>query len=355
MRDNRGMRWLMRLFVLLCMAGLTQFAVAADTSSAREQAQRQATQPGNNAPVWRDVRSSDPNPYQTTQVRGIETNVLVQSAGETWRQLRNGPITIYGGWLIIVVALLIFLFYLWKGQIKLHGQPTGRKIIRFTPWDRIVHWATAISFVILAVSGLVLLFGKYLLIPVIGYTVFSWLAVLSKTLHNFVGPLFVVCTLLMILTYLKDNLPKAHDWLWVKKAGGLFSGEHVPSGRFNAGEKTWFWIGVTIFGIAVSASGLILLFPNFEQGRLLMQQANVVHAIAAVLFMAMSLGHIYLGTLGMEGAYDCMRHDGMVDEQWAKEHHEYWYDEVTARSGGRAPGAAPSTAAASAMKEGWKL
>lgn len=355
MHDNRGMRWLMRLFVLLCVAVLSQFAqfASAADSSAKEQVERQATQPGNNAPVWRDVRGGD-NPYQTTQVRGIETSVLVQSAGETWRRLRNGPITIYGGWLIIIVPLLILGFYLWKGTIRLHGQPTGRKIVRFNAWDRIVHWTTAISFVILAVSGIVMLFGKHVLLPVFGYTLFSWLAILSKNLHNFVGPLFVVCTALMFFTFVKDNLPKAYDWLWVRKAGGLFSGAHVPSGRFNAGEKTWFWGGVALLGIIVSASGLIMLFPNFEQGRALMQQANVTHAIAAVLFMAASLGHIYLGTIGMEGAYDAMRYDGMVDEQWAKEHHEYWYNEVAARSG-RASGAAPSTAAASAMKEGWKL
>jgi formate dehydrogenase subunit gamma len=355
MHGNRDTRWLMRLFVLLCVVGFAQFGqlASAAESSAKEQAERQVTQPGNNAPVWRDVRGGD-NSYQTTQIRGIETDVLVQSGGETWRQLRNGPITIYGGWLIIIVPLLILGFYFLKGQIRLHGQRTGRKIMRFNAWDRIVHWTTAISFVILALSGIVLLFGKYVLLPVSGYTLFSWLAILSKTLHNFVGPLFVVCTFLMFITFVKDNLPRAYDWLWVRKAGGLFSGEHVPSGRFNAGEKAWFWGGVTLLGIVVSASGLIMLFPNFEQGRLLMQQANVIHAVAAVLFMAMSLGHIYLGTIGMEGAYDAMRYDGMVDEQWAKEHHEYWYNDVMARTG-RAPGAAPSTAAASAMKEGWKL
>lgn len=352
MHDKRVMRGLMRLLVLLCVTALAQLSFAADTHSAAEQVQRQASQPGNNAPVWRDVRSGE-NAYQTTQVRGVETSVLVQSAGETWRRVRNGPVTVYGGWLVVAVTLLIGLFYAVKGQIKLREKPTGRLVQRFSDWDRIVHWSTAISFVILAGSGMITLFGKYVLLPVFGYTLFSWLAILTKNLHNFVGPLFAMCTVLIFLTFVKDNLPRAYDWLWVRKAGGLFSGEHVPSGRFNAGEKAWFWLGVTALGITASITGFILDFSNFGQGRLLMQQANVIHAISAVLFIAMALAHIYIGTIGTEGAYESMR-TGAVDESWVKEHHEYWYNEAVAKQG-RAPGGAPSTAAASAMKEGWKL
>lgn len=351
MRDNLGMRWLMRWCVVLCVALLPQYAFAADAGGAKAQAERQAVQPLNNAPLWRDVRGGD-NPYQTTQVRGIETDVLVQSGGETWRQIRNGPITVYGGWLLVVITLLIGAYYGVKGQIKLHDKPTGRQLQRFTLWDRVVHWSTAVSFVILAITGMVTLFGKYILLPVFGYTLFSWLAILSKNLHNFVGPLFAVCTVLLFITFVRDNIPKAHDWLWMKKAGGLLSGEHVPSDRFNAGEKIWFWFGVTLLGIVASITGFILDFANFGQGRLLMQQANVIHGIAAVLFVPMALAHIYIGTLGVEGAYDSMR-TGSVDETWAKEHHEYWYNDAKTRQG-HAPGGAPSAAVAAAMKEGWK-
>jgi formate dehydrogenase subunit gamma len=355
-RDMRGVARLLfaLLFLTVAQTGLAQQQAPAPAgpSSAQEQAQRQSTQPLNNAPVWRDVRKGE-NPYQTTQVRGIETNVLVQTQGEIWRQIRNGPITVYGGWLIVVAFLGAALFYWWKGPIKLHDQPTGRLIERFSTFERFLHWTTAISFVILAISGIVMLFGKYVLLPVFGYTLFSWLAILGKNLHNFVGPLFVVCTVVMFFWFARQNLPRAYDWLWVRKFGGLFSGEHVPSGKFNAGEKGWFWIGVTALGIVVSVTGLVLNFPNFDQGRETMQQANVVHAIAAVLFMTMSLGHIYLGTIGQEGSYDSMRH-GYVDETWAKEHHEYWYNEVMA--GHRRTGAnAPSTATASPLEEGWKL
>ena len=317
------------------------------------QVQRQMSQPLNNAPLYRDVRSGEINPYQTTQVRGPETNVLIQTEGEMWRRVRNGPVTVYGGWMLVVAFLLMGLFYWWKGPIKLHEPRTGRLILRFTAWERLVHWTTAITFVILAVSGIFMLFGRYVLLPIFGYSIFSALTILGKNLHNFVGPLFVVCTFLMLFTFMRDNVPRAYDWLWVRKAGGLFSGKHVPSGRFNAGEKLWFWFGVLVLGLIVSASGLVLDFPNFGQTRETMQWANIIHAVAAVIFMAMSLGHIYLGTIGMEGSYDSMRH-GTVDETWAKEHHELWYRDTIAHRDRSTPGAVPGAAPASAMKEGWE-
>jgi len=344
----RMRQWLCAVLAMAAF-GLALPAAAADTGSAQEQAQRQQVQPGNNAPVWRDVRSGD-NPYQTTQVRGVETAVLMQPEGETWRQLRNGPVTIYGGWLLVLIMAVIGGFYAWKGPIKLHDKPTGRQLLRFGAWDRMVHWSVAISFVLLAVTGVIILFGKHILLPVIGYTLFSWLATAAKLVHNFAGPVFAFCTVLMFVTFVKDNFPKAHDLQWLAKFGGLVSGEHVPSSRFNAGEKVWFWLGVTLLGIVVSVTGFVLNFPNFEQGRELMQTANVVHAIAAVLFLVMGLSHIYLGTIGVEGAYEAMR-TGYVDETWAKEHHEFWYREAIAQDKG---GGSTSPAVAAAMKEGWK-
>ncbi|MEK7875897.1 MAG: formate dehydrogenase subunit gamma [Pseudomonadota bacterium] len=319
-------RTLVRLLFVLCIALFAQAAWAAEGSA--KQAERQATQPLNNAPFWRDVRGGE-NPYQTTQVRGIETNVLVQTEGQIWREIRNGPITLYGGILLIAISLLIFGFYRWKGPLRLRDKPTGRLIERFSDWERIVHWTTAISFVILAVSGIVTLFGKYVILPMFGYTLFSWLAILSKNLHNFVGPLFVFCMLVMFVTFVRDNVWQRIDFNWVAQAGGLLNGKHVPSGRYNAGEKAWFWFGVTFLGLVSSASGLVLDFPNFDQGRFVMQLANIVHAISAVLFIALAFAHIYIGTIGAEGAYESMRL-GLVDESWAKEHHETWYEDVKA-------------------------
>ena len=277
----------------------------------------------NNPPAW-DKASELP---QYASVPGRETNRLIQGAGREWRAFRNGPLTQYGGWLLVVVLAVLVLFYLVKGTIRLHGQPTGRLIERFNAVERVSHWTVAISFVLLALSGIIILWGKYLILPWLGYTGFSWLTIVSKNLHNFVGPLFIFGIVVMFLIYVKDNLVRATDIKWLTKLGGMLGKEEIPSGRFNGGEKAWFWFGVVILGTIMSVTGLILDFPNWNQGREAMQQANVVHIIAGLLFIAGALGHIYIGTIGMEGAYRGMR-DGYVDEEWAREHHALWYEEV---------------------------
>jgi formate dehydrogenase subunit gamma len=202
-------------------------------------------------------------------------------------------------------------------------------IQRFTPMDRIAHWSMAISFVVLAITGLIMTFGKYILIPTVGYTINAWLVTLSKNVHNFVGPIFAFALAFFIVRYIRDNLPKSYDGKWLAKAGGMLSGEHVPSGRFNAGEKVLFWVLVFTLSTILVISGLVLNFPNFGQSRAVMQLSNVAHFVAAMLGIAMAMFHIYLGTVGMKGAYEAMRY-GYVDETWAKEHHEIWYEEVKA-------------------------
>ena len=301
------------------------------------QRQQDAVQPGNNAPVWRDVQSGVPN---STTVRGVDMEVLIQpparfpgqanvsTAGEAWRLFRNGPVTFYGGWVLVLTLVAILGFYFWKGPVKVHAPPTGRLIHRFNIVERAVHWSTAVSFCVLGLTGLIMFFGKHLLLPLFGYTLFSWLATAAKAFHNFMAPLFIVSVLAMVLLFIKDNFPRLYDLKWFARAWAVMArSEHVPTGRFNAGEKAWFWFGVVGLSIVVSWSGLVLLFPNFEQTRAVMQDAWVVHSIAALIYIALSLGHIYLGTIGLEGSYRAMR-TGYVDETWAKEHHEYWYDKV---------------------------
>jgi formate dehydrogenase subunit gamma len=323
-------------------------------SSEQEQQKSSVDQPGNNASVMREIKSGQP---QYTSIPGRETNVLVQpparflgqntmvTAGEAWRQFRNGPVTFIGGWLVVLVALTILVFYIVFGPVKLHGKPTGRLMRRFSTVDQVVHWSVAISFCILGLSGLIMLFGKYVLLPVIGYTLFGWLTALSKNLHNFVSPVFIVSIIAMIVLYVRHNLPKLYDLNFLVNAFGVMAkGKHVPSGKFNGGEKVWFWGGVVVLSVVVTWSGLILLFPNFDQSRAVMQDAWIIHAVAAILYIAISFGHIYLGTIGLEGSYQAMR-TGYVDETWAKEHHEYWFHEakLAERStpGGAVPAGAP--------------
>jgi formate dehydrogenase subunit gamma len=280
---------------------------------------------------------------QYASVPGRETNRLMQGAGREWRELRNGPVTRYGGWLLAIVPAAILLLYLAKGPIRLRGKPTGRLIERFNRAERAAHWTMAATFVVLALTGVVILFGKHVILPWLGYTGFSGLVAASKTAHNFVGPLFIVSLAISFLLFVKDNRVRAIDLEWLARLGGMFGEAEVPSGRFNGGEKAWFWGGLVLLGALVSVTGLILDFPNWNQGREAMQQANLVHAIAAILFIGAAFGHIYLGTIGMEGAYRAM-HDGHVDEQWAREHHRLWYEEVARgeRPGAGAPSVQPA-------------
>jgi formate dehydrogenase subunit gamma len=315
---------------------------------------RAKTQPGNNAPVWRAVRDSGTQPG-TSNLPGAEMGVLVQpfvqypgsqltTAGEAWRQVRNNWIIPYGGALLLIALATLALTYLTKGPFGGPVKDTGRKIERFTPFERVLHWSTAITFSLLAISGIVIAFGKYFMLPVMGATLFGWLSFGLKTLHNFAGPVFAVALILFAIKFLADNLPRAGDLGWLKKGGGLFGGHHVASHRFNAGEKIVFWIGGIVLGLVVVASGLVLngLVPGFGETRGGMQISLMIHGVASVLMMALFFGHIYMGTLGIPGALDAMK-TGYVDESWAKEHHELWYDDIKA---GKIPavrsGAAPS-------------
>ncbi len=305
-------------------------------------AQRNAVQPGNNSPMWRDVKQGLAGYSSLPASQAPEAGVLIQpqvqypgsrltTAGEAWRQVRNNWIIPYGAALLSIILLACAIFYFTKGTIELHGAETGRKVERFTPFERAAHWSNAIAFCVLAISGIVMAFGKFFLLPVIGATLFGWLTYALKNLHNFVGPLFVVSLVIVFATFVRDNLPQRGDLQWLLHGGGLFGNKEVPSNRFNAGEKALFWGGVFLLGLVVAGSGLVLdkLIPSLLYDRGTMQVAHMIHAVAAVLMMAMFIGHIYMGTLGMRGAFSAMK-TGYVDETWAKEHHEYWYDDVKA-------------------------
>lgn len=328
MTNAKSSSWLRAFLVAACMHCLllagTHAAESANPAQAKPPAQQQdAIAPHNAVAFWREVRSGEPG---VTTVRGTETGVLVSPDGNTWRQIRNGPITVYGGFLLLFFAIAIGLFHHLKGMYLLKEKPTGKTIIRFSNWERGVHWLVAISFICLALTGLNMLFGKYFLMPLMGHVLFSWLAGLGKFIHNLLGFVFTAGVVLMFGTFYRDNFWHPSDAEWIAKGGGLATHEHVPSGRFNFGEKVWFWLGVCLLGLIMIASGISLIFPNLYETRHAMQTLEVIHAAAAILLFAMSLGHIYIGTIGVEGAYQSMR-EGVVDEVWAKEHHELWYIE----------------------------
>ena len=346
----RALAGLLAALTLVCASAQTApaasgppagFVAPAEPKADETNAQRAKSQPGNNAPFWRAVQQSGVN-QGVTSLPGAEKGVLIQefvqypgsmvtNAGEAWRQVRNNWIIPYGGSLLLIVVLAIALFYFAKGALGGHVPNTGRKIERFTYFERAAHWSNAIAFCVLAISGIVMAFGKFFLLPVIGSLLFGWLTYALKTAHNFAGPLFAVSLVIVFVTFVRDNFPGRGDLQWVLKGGGLFGGSEPPSGRFNAGEKFIFWGGVFFLGIIVVGSGLVLdkLIPGLAYTRGDMQVANMIHGVATVLMMAMFLGHIYLGTIGMKDAYGAMK-TGYVDEGWAKEHHGLWYDDIKA-------------------------
>jgi formate dehydrogenase subunit gamma len=323
------------------------FQIAPDASADpnyanQTNAERKQVQPGNNAPMWRDVGKGVTGYSSLPVSQAPEAGNLIQpfvqypgsrltTAGEAWRQVRNDWLIPYGGALLFIVLLTLAIFYKTKGPLGGHLPDTGRKIERFTPFERAAHWSNAGAFIALAVSGIVMAFGKFFLLPVIGSTLFGWLTYVLKNVHNFVGPLFAVSLLIIVVTFIKDNIANRADFVWLSKAGGMLGEREVPSHRFNAGEKGLFWWGITIPGIVVVGSGLFLdkLIPGALYLRGDMQIAHMLHLVCALVMMALLMGHIYMGTIGTKGAYGAMR-TGYVDEAWAKEHHELWYDDIKA-------------------------
>lgn len=312
----------------------------------QDNGQRNRVQPGNNAPMWRGVQGGVAGYSSLPASEAPEAGVLIQgpvqypgtrlvTAGQAWREFRNNWAIPYGGALVLIVLLALGIFYFAKGPMGESTNQGRRRIERFTPFERAAHWSNATAFVILGVSGIVMAFGKFFLLPVIGQTLFGYLTYLLKNLHNFAGPLFAVSLAIVFLTFLRDNLPERGDLKWLVRLGGMLGKKEVPSHRFNAGEKLVFWGGVLVLGAIVVASGLVMdkLVPNLVYERHTMQLAQMVHGVAAVLMLAMFFGHIYMGTIGMRGAYTAMR-TGYVDDAWAAEHHEYWYEDVKS---GRVP------------------
>lgn len=296
-----------------------------EAGDARAQQERQITQPLNNQPVWSEVRSGAP---QVTTVKGRETNVLIQPEGQTWRAARV-PIVFWGGMLFALAVLGLAGFYLVRGTMAAPRKPGARVIERFSPMDRYAHWTVAIVWVTLAITGLILSLGKSVLLPLIGYTLFSWLAILAKTIHNFAGPLLIIGVPWLFVRFIRDNGISGEDVRWFTNIIGYFKGHEYPSDRFNAGEKIVFWLVLVVASSVLIVTGLVLVFPNFDQTRSTMQVTNVVHMVAAYLSIALACVHVYLGTIGMEGAYRAMR-DGYVDESWAEHHHLRWYQRVVA-------------------------
>src|ERR1700693_2859533 len=277
----------------------------------------------------RDLFKQVPRVEGRIDIPDTKASVLIQPAGRTWDYFHE-VLLHWGGAIVLVGTIaLLGLVYLIIGRIKIAAGRSGRKILRFKAFERFSHWLTAVSFVLLGLTGLNITFGKILLLPVVGPDMFSDISQAAKYLHNFTSFAFVAGLFLVIVIFFRDNLFEKVDLDWIRQGGGFIKNKHAPAGRFNPGEKFVYWLSLAA-GVTVSVSGFLLLFPFFETNIAEMQLAQVVHAVVAVLFIALILGHIYIGTLGIEGAFEAMG-TGEVDLNWAKEHHDLWLRDQLAK------------------------
>jgi formate dehydrogenase subunit gamma len=272
------------------------------------------------------------------------SSVLIQPAGREWREFRTVALRWVGGIVILGMLAVLVIFYLSRGMVRLEGGRSGRTIVRFTTFERFVHWMTATCFIVLAISGLNITFGRALLLPLIGHDAFSEWSQWAKYAHNYLSFPFTIGVVLIFLIWVAGNIPNKVDVDWMRRGGGIVGHDHPPAYRFNAGQKAIYWI-VVVGGSLVAASGYELMFPFYLSDIEGMQLAQMVHAIVALLFVAVMLAHIYIGTIGMEGAFEAMG-SGTVDVNWAREHHSLWLEEENARTGAGGTRPQPSVTAA---------
>jgi formate dehydrogenase subunit gamma len=259
--------------------------------------------------------------------------LLEQPQGRSYQFFHERLLPWLMGGLIVAMIAGLALFFLLRGRILTEAPDSGIKIRRFNVLERTTHWMTATCFIVLALTGLNYVFGKRLLFPLIGPDAFAALSQWSKFAHTAMAWPFMLGLLIMVALWVRGNLPDRYDWRWLREFGGFTSGSHPPAGRFNAGQKLIFW-SVVIFGLVLSASGIIMLFPFWTLDINGMQWAQYGHASAAAILIAVIIAHIYIGTLGMAGAYDAMGR-GEVDLTWAREHHSLWADEEEHQIRGR--------------------
>lgn len=300
-------------WLLVAWNGIAEAATVVETSTNGTQG----------ADYWRQVNRGSAG-YSTN--RSSEAGVLINRSGQEWRQLRNDKVQPYGKWALLGTVVVLLATYLLLGSNKLDQPRSGRTIERWRKFDRYLHWLVAGLFIILALSGLSLLYGRYFLPELLGKSAFSSYLQLAKSAHNYLGILFAVALTLMLLKWFLSNIPRVTDILWFVQGGGMIKGKHPHAGYMNGGEKLWFWL-LLVGGVALMLSGLVLDFPAVIGLRDRLQDANIIHAVSALVLICGALAHAYIGTLGTEGALEGML-SGRVDEVWAQQHHDLWYDEV---------------------------
>lgn len=353
-RTVNAMRMLLALKRWLCVMALMAVLTAASTPGAHAQAvnpdvQTRAQGTDSVTDIWGAIRMGAEGRITIPDANAAR---LIQSEGDNWRAIRNGPVTVYSAYALLGMIVVLSVFFVLRGRVRIEHGRAGVTLERFNPLERFGHWLMAGSFIVLALTGLNLLFGRYLLLPVIGKEVFAAITMWGKYAHNYVAFAFMAGVALVFVVWVVHNFPSRNDLTWLMQGGGILNpGSHPPARKFNAGQKIIFWL-VVLGTISVSLSGIALMFPfqtafmgktfaalnvlgaqlSTDLSPLAEQQLNQIwHAIASVAFVCVILAHIYIGSVGMEGAFDAMG-SGQVDLNWARQHHNLWVEEMEQRS-----------------------
>ncbi len=291
---------------------------------------QQPAAPGVKAPMsgapgvdlWAEIEQTGRAPVGTTQIKSVDSGMLINAIGDEWRRFRMERLIPYAGYAIAGMFVFVVLFYLIRGRVPIHAGPSDKRLLRYSAYERTIHWFIASIFLFLALTGLTMLLGRSLLIPLLGPEIFSILASASKEGHNLFGPLFLLALALVFFRFVRRNIYQRGDLTWLLRGGGVIGKKHVPSNFFNMCEKSMFWMLVLVGGVT-AISGVILVFPVLGQGREIMALSHVAHGITALVMILVIIGHIYIGTIGMEGALEGMT-TGYCDLNWAREHHDWW-------------------------------
>jgi len=313
---------------MVCTVALLASVLLCPSASARQPI---AVDPAASALPEAQLLQQAPQISGRGTIPDTKSYVIEHPAGRDWRAFHEKTLPWISGVAILGMLAALIAFYLWRGSIRLEGGRSGIRLVRFDALERFVHWLTATSFIVLAVTGLNITFGKRLLLPLLGPDGFSTWSQWAKYAHNFVSFPFTLGVVVIFLMWIPGNLPDRVDLEWLRRGGGIVGHDHPPAYRFNAGQKGIYWIQM-IGGLAAAATGYMLLFPFSFTGVAGMETAQIIHGVATVLFIAIMIAHIYIGTIGMEGAFEAMG-SGTVDLNWAKEHHALWLSEEEARFG----------------------
>ncbi|KAG1658122.1 Formate dehydrogenase, cytochrome b556(fdo) subunit [Nymphon striatum] len=239
--------------------------------------------------LWRNVRQRDAIITGRTQVKGINTGMLIDTKGNEWRKFRREILLPYGGYFLLGSLGIIALLLIFIRKQKIPNGRSGKTVTRMSTMQMVTHWFLVVIVGFMSITGLLLLFGRFVIIPLLGTSAFAPIASASKEGHNLMGPLVA-----------------------------SLSKKHLEVGYFNAGEKILFWSTIVLC-VLLSISGLLLLFPYYEPTINRTQLALLIHAIAALALIALIFGHIWM-VYTVEGTLDAMN-TGEVDENWAKSHH----------------------------------